>query len=234
MIKAPTVRKGITIGLALVLILGFAPQISSLETNQNAIREAAEIVFEDGTRFMTADVLYENLNDGDPDNDPTIISLRSAEDYAKGHVPGAIRMDIKTLFAAEGLAAIPPDRAVVFVCYTGQSASRATSALNMLGYDAFALKFGMSAWTGDPEVFVKRFDPDAHTFDYTVDLEAHQAGGPYLAPDPLATTVAGAAEAAFEDGARFMTADVLYENLNDGDSGNDPTIISLRSADDYA
>ena len=234
MIKAPTARKGITIGLALVLILGIAPQISSQETSQNPIREAAEIAFAGGTPVVTADVLYENLNDGDTDNEPTIISLRSAEDYAKGHLPGAVHMDIKTLFTSEGLATIPPDRTVVFVCYTGQSAGYATSALNMLGYDAFALKFGMSAWTGDPEVFVKRFDPDAHTFDYTVDLEAHQPGGPYLAPDPLATTVAGAAEAAFEDGARFITADVLYENLNDGDADNDPTIISLRSADDYA
>jgi hypothetical protein len=55
----------------------------------------------------------------------------------------------------------------------------------MLGYDAFALKFGMSAWTSDPEVFVKRFNPDAHTFDYTIDLDAHEPGGPYQMPEPL-------------------------------------------------
>ena len=49
------------------------------------------------------------------------------------------------------------DKPVVVVCYTGQSAAQAASALNMLGYDASSLSFGMSSWTTDPEVYVKRF-----------------------------------------------------------------------------
>ncbi len=184
--RLPTIRKGaIFVGLAVVLILGITRQVSSQGVDQSPIQQLAQIAFEGGPRFMTADALYENLNDGDPDNDPTIISLRSAEDYAKGHIPGAVPADIKTLFTSEGLATIPPHRSVVLVCYTGQSASQATLALNMLGYDAFALKFGMSSWTSDPEVYVKRFNPDAHAHDYTVDLEAHEPGGPYDRPEPL-------------------------------------------------
>jgi rhodanese-related sulfurtransferase len=146
---------------------------------------AAVAAFEEGPRFIQADALYENLNDGDPDNDPTIISLRSAEDYAKGHISGAVWMDVKSLFTPAGLATLPPDKDVVVVCYTGQSASQATAALNMLGYDASALLHGMSSWTTDPEVFVKRFNPETHVHDYTIDLEAHAPGGPYEGPAPL-------------------------------------------------
>jgi rhodanese-related sulfurtransferase len=230
-----TIRKQtLLVTLALTLILGIAPLVSSQESSQNPVQAAAEITFSEGPRFVQADALYENLNDGDPDNDPTIISLRSAEDYAKGHIAGAVWMDVKTLFTPEGLATLPPEKDVVVVCYTGQSASQVTAALNMLGYDAYALMFGMSSWTSDPEVFVKRFDAEAHAHDYAVDLEAHEPGGPYEPPAPLATSVAGAAEAAFEEGPRFIQADALYENLNDGDADNDPTIISLRSAEDYA
>jgi hypothetical protein len=60
----------------------------------------------------------------------------------------------------------------------------------MLGYDAYSLLFGMSSWTGDPEVYAKRFDPEKHTNDYTTDTEAHLPGGPYALP----FAVAGAEE----------------------------------------
>jgi len=43
----------------------------------------------------------------------------------------------------------------------------------------------MSSWTSDPEVYVKRFDPEKHANDYVVDTEAHMPGGPYQLPTPL-------------------------------------------------
>jgi rhodanese-related sulfurtransferase len=178
-------KKPVFIVLVLALSLGIAPRTMSQGSSQNLKQAAAEITFSDGPSFIQADALYENLNDGDPDNDPTIISLRSTEDYAKGHIPGAVWMDVKTLFTPEGLATIPPDKQVVFVCYTGQSASQATSALNMLGYDASALLHGMSSWTTDAEIYVKRFNPETHAHDYTIDLDAHEPGGPYEPPAPL-------------------------------------------------
>ncbi|MBN1956383.1 MAG: hypothetical protein JW900_15235, partial [Anaerolineae bacterium] len=52
---------------------------------QSALQEAAEAYFSDGPRTIAAADLYENLNDGDADNDPYIISVRSADDYAAGH-----------------------------------------------------------------------------------------------------------------------------------------------------
>jgi rhodanese-related sulfurtransferase len=150
------------------------------------IAGAADAYFSGGPRTIQAADLFENLNDGDPENDPYIISLRSAEDYAKGHVPSAVHMDVKALFTSDNLATIPPDKDVVVLCYTGQTAGQATAALNMLGYEACSLLFGMSSWTTDPEVFAKRFDPEKHAGDYPIDTEAHEPGGPYKLPTPLA------------------------------------------------
>jgi len=171
--------------LALALIVGTLPIIGQTGQAQGSLQKAAEAYFSEGPRTIKAADLYENLNDGDPENDPYIISLRSAEDYAKGHVPGAVNMSVKTLFTPENLATIPPDKDVVVVCYTGQTAGQVTAALNMLGYEAYSLLFGMSSWTTDPEVYVKRFDPEKHASDYTIDTEVHEPGGPYELPFAL-------------------------------------------------
>ena len=172
--------------LALALIVGTLPIMGQIGQAQGSLQEAADAYFSEGPRTIKAADLFENLNDGDPDNDPYIISLRSAEDYAKGHIPGAVHMDVKTLFTSDNLATIPPDKDIVVFCYTGQTAGQATAALNMLGYEAYSLLFGMSSWTTDPEVFVKRFDPEKDASDYPIDTEAHEPGGPYKLPPPLA------------------------------------------------
>jgi rhodanese-related sulfurtransferase len=222
------------IALTLALVVGTLPALGQIGQAQDSLQEAADAYFSAGPRTIEAANLFENLNDGDPENDPYIISLRSAEDYAKGHVPGAVHMDVKTLFTSDNLATIPPDKDVVVLCYTGQTAGQATAALNMLGYEAYSLLHGMSSWTTDPEVFVKRFDPEKHANDYPIDTEAHEPQGPYALPSPLAVDIAGAADAYFSGGPRTIEAANLFENLNDGDPENDPYIISLRSAEDYA
>jgi rhodanese-related sulfurtransferase len=221
------------VAVALAVVVALLP-IGPMAHAQDSLQAQADAYFSEGPRTIQAADLFDNLNDGDPENDPYIISLRSAEDYAKGHIPGAVNMSVKEMFALENLATIPPDRDVVMVCYTGQTAGQAAAALNMLGYEAYSLLFGMSSWTSDPEVFVKRFDPETATASYFVETEAHGAEGSYSLPVPLAGDVASAADAYFSGGPRTIAAADLFDNLNDGDAENDPYIISLRSAEDYA
>jgi rhodanese-related sulfurtransferase len=47
---------------------------------------------------------------------------------------------------------INPDAPVYVYCYTGHNAGQAMAILNMLGYDAYSLKFGMCSWSSDPDV----------------------------------------------------------------------------------
>jgi len=222
-------KKQVVLVLALVMSL----LLAGVAYADGHLIAAANDYFSGGTKNISAADLYDNLNDGDTDNDPFILSVRSADDYALGHIKGAVRMDFTTVFTADGLAQLPMDKQVVVYCYTGQNASWVTSGLRMLGYDAYNLLFGMSGWSANPEVYHHRFDP-ATVPDYPTTTEATVATETYAAPAPLADTMAGALDANFSGGPKYIKATDLYDNLNDGDTSNDPFVISVRSAEDYA
>jgi len=95
-------------------------------------------------KYITAADLNMKIAEGE---DITIVSVRSAEHYAAGHIPGAINIGLSSL--AENLDKLDPDAPVYVYCYTGHSAAQATALLNMLGYDAYSLKYGMCGWTSD-------------------------------------------------------------------------------------
>jgi rhodanese-related sulfurtransferase len=218
--------------LNVVLVLSLL--IGSVALAADDILGDANSYFGGGTKNISADALFENLNDGDDSNDPYIISVRRQEDYDKGHIPTAVWMDAKTLFTPENLATLPTDQQIVVYCYTGQTASQVTSALNMLGYDAYNLLFGFGAWNSDPNAGSVIFDETKQGNDFptttdptVVAMIAHPPA------TPLADTTQAAADAYFSGGVKTISAADLYDNLNDGDASNDPTVISVRSQEDY-
>lgn len=72
-----------------------------------------------------------------------VIDLRSAADFAAGHVNGAINVAFTGILTEAAKATKP----ILVVCYTGQTATYASTLLRMYGYpDATALKWGMSGW----------------------------------------------------------------------------------------
>ena len=99
--------------------------------------------------------------------DMTIISVRSADHYAAGHIPGAINISLKAL--VNNLDNIDPDAPVYVYCYTGHSAAQAASLLQMLGYEAYSLKFGMCSWTSDTAVNVGKCFDASTAQDYEVE-----------------------------------------------------------------
>jgi rhodanese-related sulfurtransferase len=223
-------KKLAVLNLVLVLSLVLGATVWAADD----ILAAANDYFGGGTKNISADALYDNLNDGDDSNNPYIVDVRSKEDHDKGYIPTSVWMDAKTLFSEDNLATLPTDQQIVVYCYTGQTASQVVSALRMLGYDAYNLLFGFGSWTMDAEAGSKWFDDTKAGFDYPVTTDptivtmiAHPPA------TPLADTIQGAAEAYFSGGTKNMSADALYDNLNDGDTSNDPTIISVRSAADY-
>ena len=100
---------------------------------------------------ISIDDLLLLVNGDDP---PHIIDWRKAEDYAAGHIIGAVNMALADI--GSNLATLPKDQLIVNVCYTGQSASFATAVMNLAGLDpeyagleARNLKFGMCSVTTD-------------------------------------------------------------------------------------
>ena len=171
--------------------------------------------------------------------DPYIISVRKAEHYAKGHIPGAVNIGFGDLFKAETLATLPQDQQIVVYCYTGHTGSQATAILGALGYDVVNLLHGMSAWTTDEEIAPSRFNPDTDRNDYSFETEANEATETYSFPILENTASADEAEvvraaASSYTSPKNTTAGDLYLLLNDGEEDNDPFIVSVRKAEDYA
>ena len=95
-----------------------------------------------GVNIGISDV-FDNLTDGNAANDPFIIDYRAATDFADGHITGAINMPLSDLMTKVADGTVPQNKTILNVCYTGQTSSAATAVLNLLGYEAQSLLFGM-------------------------------------------------------------------------------------------
>ena len=144
--------------------------------------------------IIPADALWENLSDGDESNDPFIVSVRGADHYALGHVPGAVNIPWKEIATSENLAKLPTDQNITLYCYTGHTGQVATTVLGVLGYDVSNIKYGMMGWTEDDEVLATaRFGPDVQR-DYALEGTVAEAETT-TAPEPVQLPASGGAVA---------------------------------------
>lgn len=98
----------------------------------------------DGAKFVTGAPAEADLQGFLDAN--YIMDIRSAENFADGHIEGAVNVAFADILTAAAAA----DKKILVVCYTGQTACYATSLLRLYGYqDAQALKWGMSGWNAD-------------------------------------------------------------------------------------
>jgi rhodanese-related sulfurtransferase len=103
------------------------------------------------TRVIPASQVWESLLA--KDGRYVVVDVRPAEDFAKGHVPGAINLPLDVLFRPEGLAKLPPrDQPIVLVCQSGHTESMALGGLAALGYEPWAMRFGMIGWNAETTV----------------------------------------------------------------------------------
>jgi rhodanese-related sulfurtransferase len=224
-------RKVVMTILAIILLLGLTANTVFAQAGA-PVQPAAEKYFAGGTKNIAAKDLYTNLNDGDKSNDPFMIDIRAAADYANGHIPGAINVDPKVLFTPAELAKLPKDKQIVVNCYTGQTSSQTVAGLRMLGYDAYSLLYGIPSW-GTNDKVTYPFNA-SQSGNYPVSKDAAQLTGTNEAPKPLGVTVEAAAAAYYPGGFKALKASDVYANLNDGDKTNDPVILDVRKAEDYA
>ena len=232
----------IVLTLLVSLLLGNIALAQEPTGDLGVIQRAVDAYLSTTNPVMTADALYENLNDGDTTNDPFILSVRSAEQYALGHIPGAVNIPWRNIAKAESLAQLPADKQIVVYCYTGHTGQVAQTVLGVLGYNVSNLKFGMMGWSKNDEVLgLTRFGPDTDQRDYPLETEPNEATETYDFPtvdtgkDEVEDIIAAAADAWLNSGAApTLAADALFDLLNDGDESNDPLILSVRSAEHYA
>jgi len=234
-------KKFAVLNLVLVLSLLLGTAAFAQEGDFGVVQRTADAALDGWSPVISADALYENLNDGDTSNDPFIVSVRAPDAYALGHIPGAINIPWTQIAKPESLAQLPTDKPIVVYCYTGHTGQVAATMLKMLGYDVQNLKFGMMGWTLNDEVLgTTRFGPDTDARDYPTETTANEATETYDYPvldtgaDDPAEIVRIAADMALDGWAPTISADALFENLNDGDTSNDPLVVSVRAPDAYA
>jgi len=204
------------------------PDATEQETKSEfeIVQEAVAEYLADRAGNTKASDLYMRISEDDA---PYIVSVRSADDYAEGHIPGAVNVNFSDL------STLPDNEEILVYCYTGQSASMAAAVLGVLDYDVQNLLHGMSSWTKDADVYVKRFDASAHQNNFNVETTANNPTKTYDFPtlnNTASTDSDDIIEAAVSTVAtKYITATDLNIRIAEDE---DMTIVSFRSAEDYA
>jgi rhodanese-related sulfurtransferase len=106
---------------------------------------AARLTFETDCSDVHADLATRGRDLGF-----VVLDARSADDYAAGHVPGAISMPHATI-TAETAAALPRDQLVVTYCWGPHcnGATQAAAKLAALGFSVKEMLGGIEYWCRD-------------------------------------------------------------------------------------
>lgn len=73
-----------------------------------------------------------------------VLDVREPDEWAAGHIPGALHVPLGDLPARFG--ELPQDGALVVVCRSGSRSARAVAWLEAGGVEALNLDGGMGAW----------------------------------------------------------------------------------------
>jgi rhodanese-related sulfurtransferase len=98
-----------------------------------------------------ADTIYKNYKISEEntynaakaaDGSVVFVDIRKADDFAAGHIPGAMSIPYGTSMVA-GFKDLPMDKKIVVNCYSGQTAGQAVAIMKLMGYDAVSVNGGM-------------------------------------------------------------------------------------------
>lgn len=136
---ATAMRGGIPATELADLELAYAPPFGSAKDPVNMLGYIAENVLSG----MTPIVQWHELN-GALAEGAFLLDVRSAAEFAAGHVPGAVSIPVDEL--RERLGELPTDRRVIVTCAVGQRGHTATVLLTGLGFDAANLDGGFATY----------------------------------------------------------------------------------------
>ena len=97
-------------------------------------------------RFRDAEVpAFAELLD---EPDVVLLDVRSAEEFAGGHIDGALNIDqSRADFVAAAQAALPAGKTIAVYCRSGRRSASAAERLSAAGFSCVNLKGGILAWT---------------------------------------------------------------------------------------
>ncbi|WP_062296816.1 rhodanese-like domain-containing protein [Demequina maris] len=127
-------------------LLALVPAISACSTGVDApAAEAAETVAFDGSHVSAASFAVAAAEDG-----VTIVDVRTPAEYAEGHLPGAVNIDVSAADFQTQVAALDPEADYAVYCRSGNRSRAAIDVMTGEGVEnTVGLEGGIGAWTGD-------------------------------------------------------------------------------------
>ena len=80
-----------------------------------------------------------------------LVDVRTAEEYANGHIPAAVNMDVFSPDFAKQIATLDKERTVALYCRSGRRSKSAAEQAVKLGYKVVELDGGILSWKGEIE-----------------------------------------------------------------------------------
>ncbi len=123
--------------LALAVSLNFAPHATAIEPTQKLPTAAA---VKDVTPDEAAKLMQEKT--------ALVVDVRTPDEFAEGHIPGAVNVDFLGDDFETKVAALPADKPLIVHCAAGNRSSKAVVkiAAAQKGAEIFHLKSGFNGW----------------------------------------------------------------------------------------
>jgi NADPH-dependent 2,4-dienoyl-CoA reductase/sulfur reductase-like enzyme/rhodanese-related sulfurtransferase len=137
-VLSTSIRAGFTVDDLMDLELAYAPQFGSAKDAVNLAGYVGNNVWHGVTPTVQWHEVADLLGSG-----CEFIDVRTAEEYAQGHIPGAVNIDVNNL--RDPIAQIKTDDPVVY-CAVGQRGHIATQILKSYGLTPRNLDGGYSTW----------------------------------------------------------------------------------------
>jgi phage shock protein E len=134
-----TITRGFIVGIAGVSLL-LASCSSDDPTTAEDAGTAAEATLADSAAAAITD---------NPPDDLVVLDVRTPEEFAEGHIEGAVLVDFYAADFADQLAALDTDVPYLVYCRSGNRSGQALGVMEQLGFTSAAdVDGGIVAWTG--------------------------------------------------------------------------------------
>jgi len=137
-VVATAVASGMTVEDLEYLELCYAPPYGA---PKDAVNMAGAMAA--GMRRGQKRIMYPELLDGSDDG-ILVLDTRSADEYATGHIPGAVNIPDEEV--RQRIHELPRDKRIAIVCQIGIKANNIQRLLELQGYEAYTVMGGYTAW----------------------------------------------------------------------------------------